>query len=96
MTTVQHTTGAVAPSNAWVLSEGAVDATGRRVPDPPSSCATDDYANCLARHGRTGRWAEFYPSSHLWALQWAETGLCLLPAAGLAGLCVWWIRHKSA
>jgi hypothetical protein len=83
VTTVQRTTGAVAPSNAWVLSEGAVD-------------ATDDYANCLARHGRTGRWAEFHPSSHLWALQWAETGLCLLPAAGLAGLCVWWIRRNSA
>ena len=96
MTTVQHTTGAVAPSNAWVLSEGAVDATGRRVPDLPSCYATDDYANCLAQHGRTGRWAEFHPSSQLWPLQWAETGLCLLPAAGLAGLCVWWIRHNSA
>nr|WSY57138.1 ABC transporter permease [Streptomyces sp. NBC_00886] len=96
LATVQHTTGTAAPSNAWVLSEGSVDAAGHRVPDLPSCYAADDYAKCLVRHGRTGRWAEFHPGSHLWPLQWAETGLCLLLAVGLAGLCVWWIRHRSA
>jgi hypothetical protein len=96
LATVQHTTGTAAPVNAWVLSEGLVDSSGRRVPDLPSCYATDDYAKCLAQHGRTGRWAEFHPSSHLWPLQWAETGLCLLLAAALAGLCVRWIRHRTA
>ncbi|MEV5533349.1 ABC transporter permease [Streptomyces prunicolor] len=96
LATVQHPTGTAAPSNAWVLSEGAADATGRRVPDLPSCYTADDYTKCLVQHGSTGRWAEFHPSSQLWPLQWAETGLCVLLAAALAGLCVWWIRRRSA
>ncbi|WP_234476228.1 ABC transporter permease [Streptomyces sp. MBT65] len=95
LATVQHTTDSAAPSNAWVLAEGAVDAAGRKVSDPPGCYAVDDYTKCLVRHGRTGRWAEFHPSSHLWPLQWAETGLCLLAAGALAGVCVVWIRRRT-
>jgi len=96
LATVQHTTDSAAPANAWVLSEGPVDAAGQRVPDLLSCYAADDYPKCLVQHGRTGRWAEFHPSSQLWPLQWAQTGLCLLLAAALAGLCVWWIRRRPA
>ncbi|MEV6762115.1 ABC transporter permease [Streptomyces sp. NPDC051105] len=95
LATVQQPTASAAPSNAWVLSEGLTDAAGRRVPDLPSCYAADDYAKCLVRHGRTGRWAEFHPASQLWPLQWAQTGLCLLLAAALAGLCVWWIHRRA-
>ncbi|WP_329321013.1 ABC transporter permease [Streptomyces sp. NBC_01262] len=96
LATVQHTTGSAAPADAWVLAEGPVNATGQRVPDLLSCYAADDYSKCLVQHGRTGRWAEFHPASHLWPLQWAETGLCLLLAAALTGLCVQVIRHRLA
>jgi hypothetical protein len=96
LATVQHTTGSAAPSDAWVLAEGPVNATGQRVPDLLSCYAADDYSKCLVQHGRTGRWAEFHPASHLWPLQWAETGLCLLLAAALTGLCVQVIRRRLA
>ncbi|WP_432076212.1 ABC transporter permease subunit [Streptomyces wuyuanensis] len=82
-----------APSGAWSFEDGLVIA-GRRVPRSGECFAADDYEQCLAGKGVTGHWAEFHPASHFWPLQWAETGLCLAAAAALAGLCVWWTRHR--
>ncbi|MFD9406457.1 ABC transporter permease [Streptomyces sp. NPDC059989] len=83
-----------APDGAWVLGEGLLSAEGRRIPDVPRCWGAEDYGQCLARHGATGRWAEYHPQAHLWPLQWVETGLCLAVAAALAAGCFWWTRRR--
>jgi hypothetical protein len=36
----------------------------------------------------------YQPASRFWPLQWIETGLYLLLAAGLGGVCVWQVRRR--
>jgi hypothetical protein len=36
----------------------------------------------------------YQPASRFWPLQWIETGIYLLLAAGLGGVCVWQVRRK--
>jgi hypothetical protein len=36
----------------------------------------------------------YQPASRFWPLQWIETGICLLLAAGLGGVCVWQVRRR--
>lgn len=90
----QGTTGAVAPDGAWILGQGLVSSTGERVPDVPACFASGDYGQCLADRGVTGQWAEYHPRSHLWPLQWMETGLCLTAAGVLVLVCYWWTRRR--
>jgi ABC-type transport system involved in multi-copper enzyme maturation permease subunit len=84
--------------DAWVLSSGAVDATGHPVSTIPSAC-TQAVLNgsgasgldCLANEGI--RIAVAYePASRDWPLQWAETGIYLALALILAGCCFWRLR----
>ncbi|WP_018565821.1 ABC transporter permease [Streptomyces sp. PsTaAH-124] len=90
----QHTSSVPDLPNAWVLSDGPLSASGARVSDVTSCYSSSDFDGCLAAHGRTGHWADYHPASHLWPLQWAETGLCLVLAAALTALCVWWVRRR--
>jgi len=36
----------------------------------------------------------YQPASRFWPLQWIETGIYLLLAAGLGGVCVWQVRRR--
>jgi hypothetical protein len=36
----------------------------------------------------------YQPASHFWPLQWIETGIYLLLAAGLGWVCVWQVRRR--
>jgi hypothetical protein len=90
----QHTTEPPAPDGAWLMADGPLSPSDARVSDVNSCYSTSDVRTCLTDHGRTGHWAEFHPTSHLWPLQWAETGLCLLLAGALAALCIWRVRHR--
>ena len=36
----------------------------------------------------------YQPASRFWPLQWIETGICLLLAAGLGSVCVWQVRRR--
>jgi hypothetical protein len=97
MTTVnaQHTTAAPDPQGFWSVTDGSLSPSGAHVSDVPGCfSATGDYEKCMFAHGRTGHWIQGHPASQLWPLQWAETGLCLLLAAALTGLCVWWVRRR--
>jgi hypothetical protein len=38
----------------------------------------------------------YQPASRFWPLQWIETGIYLLLAAGLGGVCVWQVRRRRA
>lgn len=84
----------VAPEGAWILGRGLLTTTGQRAAEQPECFRADDYGQCLAERGITGQWAEFHPRSHLWPLQWMETGVCLVAAAALALLCFWWTRRR--
>ncbi len=37
-----------------------------------------------------------HPADHFWALQGMETALFLALALVLAGLCFWWVRHRTS
>ena len=36
----------------------------------------------------------YQPASRFWPLQWIETGIYLLLAAGLGGVCIWQVRRR--
>jgi hypothetical protein len=38
----------------------------------------------------------YQPASRFWPLQWIETGIYLVLAAGLGGICVWQVRRRRA
>jgi hypothetical protein len=86
---------------AWVISEQTINASGRAV-RPPSwlnSCPPGSgpvAQACLARLDRLGyrQRVSYQPASRFWALQRAETVIYLILAAGLAGLCTWWVRRR--
>ncbi|CAM5291038.1 ABC transporter permease [Streptomyces canarius] len=92
----QHTSVPPAPENAWPMADGALSPSGARVSDVYSCYAADHFDACLAGHGRTGHWAEFHPAAHLWPLQLAETGLCLVLAAAVAAVALWQVRRRLA
>ncbi|MFE9629183.1 ABC transporter permease [Streptomyces sp. NPDC006527] len=92
----QHTTEPPAPDSAWLLADGPLSKDGRQVSDVVDCYARTDFGACLKSHGITGHWAEYHPASHLWALQWAATGVCLVLGAALVALSVWRMRWHSA
>ncbi|MFJ8312891.1 MULTISPECIES: ABC transporter permease subunit [unclassified Streptomyces] len=83
-----------APDGAWVLGQGLLTSSGQRVGQVDECFAADNYQQCLTQHGVTGQWAEYHPTSHLWPLQWMETGVCLAAAAALGIFCFWWTRRR--
>jgi hypothetical protein len=36
----------------------------------------------------------YQPAGRLWPLQSIEMGIYLVLALGLAGFCLWWLRHR--
>ncbi|GGY28382.1 ABC transporter permease [Streptomyces djakartensis] len=60
-----------------VVEEGALTATGARVPVPECWGELD----CPAESGITGYYAVYHPSSHFWPLQLMESGIALAVAA---------------
>ncbi|NXY96104.1 ABC transporter permease subunit [Streptomyces sp. BR123] len=81
-------------ADSWLLGDGLVTSSGQRVADLPQCMRAEDFQQCLAQHGITGQWAEHHPRSHLWPLQWMESGLCLALVALLGLICFWWTRHR--
>ncbi|HEX4435065.1 MAG TPA: hypothetical protein VH012_09540 [Acidimicrobiales bacterium] len=58
-----------------------------RLPDPIQQCIT----------GVASKYHEvvtYQPGSRFWAFQTYETLLFVALSIGLAGLCVWWVRHR--
>jgi hypothetical protein len=82
-------------AGAWVTSARAVNAAGQPATNVPAACAlSNTLIQCLASHGI--RLAVSYqPASRYWALQWVETGIFLILAAGLGALCYWRIRRLT-
>jgi len=86
---------------AWVLSNQTITRSGRVFDGPPARACTSNSAppqacsNWLnSLHLR--QLVSFQPASRFWPLQWAETGVYLIIAAGLGALCIWQIRRRRA
>jgi hypothetical protein len=88
----------VAKPGAWVLSNETTTASGHPFTGPaPAACSSSTgfqaCVNALVRlHLR--QLLVYQPASRYWALQWYETGIFLVLAVLLAGLCFWWTRRR--
>ena len=82
---------------AWIFSNQTITPSGRVfvLPDVPA-CASGSQQQCQAwfatQHLR--RQISYQPASRYWAFQWLETAIFAVLALALAGICVWWIRHR--
>jgi len=77
---------------AWIISTGAVNASGHPVSTIPAACRHQGQS-CLASHGI--RVAVTYePTSRYWAIQWTETAIYLALALALAGYCFWRLARR--
>ena len=102
-TGVQFTESFVKPG-AWVLSNTIITPSGAELTAPPQACMVTpasgvaelvDCKNALAamhlRHA-----VSYQPASRFWPLQWIETGIYLVLAAGLGWVCVSEVRRRRA
>jgi len=84
---------------AWVISNQTITPSGQVFTGPATSaCLGSSFSACsrwlTSKHLRQA--VAYQPASRFWPLQWAETGLYLVLAAGLGWLCVWRIRRRRA
>jgi hypothetical protein len=83
--------------SAWIVAARPVDSAGQPATTVPLPCAsmTNTWLQCLGSHGIRIQ-VSYQPASRYWALQWLETAIYLVLAAGLGGLCVWQVRRKRS
>jgi hypothetical protein len=86
---------------ALILGNRLVDAAGHTLTRLPSACVglgppegNSVLSSCLARRG-IQILVSYQPASRYWELQSAETGIYLLLAAVLGGLCYWAVRRRQ-
>ncbi len=61
----------------------------------PAACIPLNFPiACLASHGIRLR-VTYQPASRYWDLQWLETGIFLVLAGGLGGVCYWRMRRLT-
>ena len=60
---------------------------------PNSFQTTVDPVGYITQHGYM-YWVSYQPASRFWPLQFIETGIYLVLAAGLGWLCVWRVRRR--
>jgi hypothetical protein len=84
---------------AWVLSNNTITPSGQVFTGPATAaCLNNSPTACTnwlnSLHLR--QQVSYQPASRFWPLQWIETGIYLILAAGLAWLCAWQIRRRRA
>jgi hypothetical protein len=82
-------------SNVMMTSSGPVftKLPSACIPTPGSGFNPASCRNVLAAmHLRQS--VTYQPASRFWPLQWIETGICLVLAAGLGCVCVWQVRRR--
>ena len=87
---------------AWILSSGAINASGQRVSTIPVACLpgspvkgkpAPDLGACMASRGIREA-ITYQPLSRYWPFQWIETGIFLGLALVLAGCCFWRLGRR--
>jgi hypothetical protein len=88
----------VAKPGAWVISNVTRTASGHPFTGPPPTACSQNsgFQTCANAIGRLHlrQLVTYQPTSRYWALQWYETGIFLVLALLLAGLCFWWTRRR--
>jgi ABC-type transport system involved in multi-copper enzyme maturation permease subunit len=89
--------GSFTRPGAWVLSNKTVTPSGQVFTGPATAaCLGNSPTACTnwlaGLHLRQE--VSYQPASRFWPLQWIETGIYLVLAAGLAWLCAWQIRRR--
>jgi len=103
-TTITFTADVPGHPGAWIISTGAVNAAGHPAGGIPAACesviprdlgpgGSPALDHCLARHGIRVA-LSYQPLGRYWPLQFAETGLFLALALGLAGFCFWRLGRR--
>jgi hypothetical protein len=103
---IQVTPQSFARPGAWVLSNTIVTPSGAQLTEPRACTFTSgsggpdvtgllDCKSALAAM-RLRQSVSYQPASRFWPLQWAETGVYLVLAAGLGWVCVWQVRRRRA
>jgi hypothetical protein len=93
-------TGPASRPGAWVISNQTITPSGQPFTGPATSACLGNsgFRTCTnwlaSKHLR--QFETYQPANRFWPLQWAETGLYLVLAAGLGWLCVWRIRRRRA
>lgn len=61
---------------------------------PPAYTDCDSLKTCISALTKADyhQRVTYQPTDNFWALQWAETGICLALSLGI--LCVWWTRRR--
>jgi hypothetical protein len=84
---------------AWILSNDTITRSGKVFTGPATAACTGNGSpqDCInwmnSFHLR--QQVSYQPASRFWPLQGIETGIYLVLAAGLGGLCVWRIRRRN-
>jgi ABC-type transport system involved in multi-copper enzyme maturation permease subunit len=84
---------------AWIISNESIKPNGDIFTGPadPTACGRDlSPKTCLDWVGTLNLRQDlsYHSADQFWSLQWAEFGILVGLALGLAGLCVWWIRRR--
>ncbi len=85
---------------AWILSSAAINAAGQPVSTIPATCLSPSVGKaagspgpCMASRGIREA-ISYEPASRYWPLQWIETGIFLVLALALAGVCFWRLGRR--
>ncbi|MGW1074375.1 hypothetical protein [Streptomyces sp. NPDC002537] len=79
-------------TDTWPVRSGFVDSHGVHLASTACRIADTGYERCLAARG-LAPYVEGHPVSHLWPLQWAESGIVLGCALAVAAVAVGWLRR---
>jgi hypothetical protein len=83
---------------AWVLANQTLTPGGQVFTGPaPAACLsnTAPFSECQAALGRLDlrQQVTYQPASRYWPFQWYETGVFVVLAIALGGLCAWRVRR---
>ncbi len=84
---------------AWILSDKTITPAGHVFTGPATqACLGPNSQACTnwiaSKHLR--QLVTYQPASRFWPLQWIETAIYLVLAAGLSWLCTWQIRRRQS
>jgi ABC-type transport system involved in multi-copper enzyme maturation permease subunit len=85
-------------AGAWMLSNKTITPAGKVFTGPAAAACTGNstpqQCNNWLDSLHLRQQVTYQPASRFWPLQWLETGIYLILAAGLAWLCAWQVRRR--
>jgi ABC-2 family transporter protein len=83
------------PPGTWITGSQPVNSAGTPVTMAPPACVSaSNFVQCLQNHGVRMEFT-YQAADRYWDFQWLETGIFLVLAAGLGGVCYWRVRRLA-